>query len=83
MNEPIEVEAQFDRDGTPRPIAFFWRGRRYLITSLGRRWEHEGAQHVLVMAPEGQVYELAYQQSESAWRLLRAPGDFGGKPEPI
>ncbi len=83
MNEPIEVEAQFDRDGTPRPTAFFWRGRRYVIMSLGRRWEHEGAQHMLVMAPVGQVYELAYLQSESAWRLLRAPGDFGGKHEPI
>ncbi len=82
MNEPIEVEARFDRDGTPRPTAFSWRGRRYVITSFGRRWEHKGAQHMLVMAPEGEVYELAYLWGESPWRLLRAPGDFGYKPEP-
>lgn len=82
MNEPIEVEAKFDRYGIPRPVAFSWRGHRYVITSLGRRWAHEGAQHMLVMAPEGEVYELAYLHSESAWRLLRTPGDFGGKPEP-
>ncbi|HEY70398.1 MAG TPA: hypothetical protein G4O08_07435 [Anaerolineae bacterium] len=79
MNEIIEVETRVQSDGTLRPKAFRWRGRRYGITSMGRRWRHEGIEHVLVMAPEGMPFELAYMHADGTWRLLRAPADFGSR----
>ncbi|MGD8813828.1 MAG: DUF6504 family protein [Anaerolineales bacterium] len=77
MNEMIEVETRLRSDGTLQPKAFVWRGRRYAITSLGRRWSHEGIEHMLVMAPEGKPFELAYDPAKGTWRLLRAPAEFG------
>ncbi len=79
MNEIIDVEIRVQSDGTLRPKAFRWRGRRYEIASVGRRWMHEGVEHVLVMAPEGMSFELAYVHADGAWHLLREPGDFGNK----
>lgn len=79
MNEAIAVEASFEDDGSVRPTAFFWQGRRHVITSLGRRWEHAGALHMLVMVSAGSAYELACLPEESGWRLLRIPEDFGDR----
>jgi hypothetical protein len=79
MSEIIDVETRVQADGTLRPKAFHWRARRYEITSLGRRWMHEGEEHMLVMAPEGMPFELAYVHVDGTWHLLRAPGDFGGR----
>ena len=78
MNEIIDVEIRWRADGRLQPKAFSWRGRRYEITSLGRRWRREGIEHMLVMAQEGNPFELAYNPTEGTWRLLRAPVDFGG-----
>ncbi|NIS79931.1 MAG: hypothetical protein GTO14_06940 [Anaerolineales bacterium] len=78
MNEPIAVEARFEVDGTIRPMAFIWQGRRYRITSLGRQWEQDSERRFLVMTSSYRVYEVAYLRQESAWRLRRSPEDFGG-----
>ena len=77
MNEIIDVEIRVQRDDTMRPKAFRWRGRGYEITSVGRRWRREGVEHVLVMAPEGMPFELAYVHADGTWHLLREPSNFG------
>jgi hypothetical protein len=79
MNEIIEVEIHIQANGTQRPKAFLWRERRHEITSIGRRWTLEGVEHMLVMAPEGKPFELAYVPADGTWRILRAPGDFGSR----
>jgi hypothetical protein len=79
MNEIIDVETRLQANGTLRPKAFRWREQRYEITSMGRRWRHEGVDHMLVMAPEGLPFELAYVHADGTWLLLRAPGDFGSR----
>jgi hypothetical protein len=76
MNEVIAVEARFEIDGAIHPLAFSWRGKRYRVVSLGRRWEEGEARHFLVMTPEEQIYELAYLLEESRWILRRTPKDF-------
>lgn len=78
MKEPIAVEARFEADGTIRPKAFLWQGRRYRIASLGRQWEDEDERHFLVMTADNRVYELAFLLQQAAWRLIRRPQDFGG-----
>jgi hypothetical protein len=79
MNEIINVEIRVQADGTLQPKAFRWRERRYEISSIGRRWRHEGGEHMLVMAPEGMPFELAYVHADGTWRLLRTPDDFGSR----
>ena len=76
MNEAIAVEVRLKADGTIRPLAFSWRGKRYRVTSIGRQWEQDGERHFLVMTAGEQVYELAYRQKEGDWRLRRRPQDF-------
>ena len=80
MNEPVDVEARFHPDGRVEPRAFLWRGRRYLVTALGRTWEEGDERRFLVMTPGDQVFELAYRPAEAAWRLRRTPESFGPRP---
>jgi len=76
VNEAIVVDVRFKADGTIRPLAFSWRGKRYRVASLGRQWEQAGERHFLVMTTDEQVYELAYLPKEECWRLRRRPLDF-------
>jgi hypothetical protein len=80
MSKSIPVEARFEPDGTLRPTAFEWKGKRYNIESLGRQWEEHGTQHFLVMVSSHQVFELVYLQGENHWQLKRSPKDFKKHP---
>jgi hypothetical protein len=77
MNDPISVEARFNLDGTLRPIAFEWRGQRFVIASHGRQWEQAGEYHFLVMTQAEQVFELVYLKEEMRWQLKRSPNELG------
>jgi hypothetical protein len=76
VNDPIVVEARFEAEGTLRPVAFEWKGKRFIIVNQGRQWEKNGIQHFLVMTTDDHVFELAYLQGENQWKLLRCPEDF-------
>lgn len=76
MSEAIAVEARFEAEGTLRPIAFEWKGQRFIIESYGRRWEENGTQHFLVMVHGEQVYEITFLHGENQWKLKRTPQDF-------
>ena len=67
--EPIDVIFRVDDQGKIYPLEFFWKERRYKITSTGRRWEEEATLHILVMIADEQVFELVYSQNESCWHL--------------
>jgi hypothetical protein len=69
--EPVEVIARFDLDGVITPVRFAWRQVEYPITSIGRRWDDESGQHILVMVPGDRVFELIYQTSSGMWQLRR------------
>ncbi|MEW6566583.1 MAG: hypothetical protein AB1449_00155 [Chloroflexota bacterium] len=78
MRERISVEVRVQEDGTVRPLAFVWKGRRRKVASLGRRWQAEDGEHFLVRTAEGRVYELAYEEASGDWwlsgtRASRAP----------
>lgn len=70
--EVIEVDARFDTQGKAIPLRMTWKGQTYTFDSIGRRWEDEKGQHILVMIPAGQVYELLFVSGEGRWYLLRA-----------
>lgn len=77
MNDPIAVEAKFDKDGKIYPKRFEWKGLHYSVESVGRQWEEEDITHILVMVVGEAVFELSFNPSTTRWHILRDPGDFG------
>lgn len=75
INEPVDVEVQVQRDGTVRPLAFAWRGRRYPIESWGR--ESARAQQgcdlhcYLVQTAGMESWELCRDKNTAQWTLAR------------
>ncbi len=70
MRERISVEVHVAEDGSLRPLAFAWKGRRRKVAALGRRWAAEDGEHFLVRTSEGQVYELTYDEGSGDWWLV-------------
>jgi hypothetical protein len=73
--EAIEVTARFASDGTIQPIQFKWRKHIYQVEAIGRSWENHNELHILVMAPEEQVFELLFERSEGQWYLRTTGGN--------
>lgn len=69
--EPVEVVVRFDRQGKVLPQSFIWRQQEYMVTSMGRRWQDDQGQHILVMTPDERVNELVYVPGEMRWYLKR------------
>ena len=75
--EPVEVTARFGKDGKIYPERFVWQGKSLRVEGVGRRWEQDGALHILVMAREGQVFELVFRPAAGKWEI-RASGTGAG-----
>jgi hypothetical protein len=46
-----------------------WQGRSYMITDIGRRWNSEDGQHMLVLTSEQQSFELVLAPDGVNWFL--------------
>lgn len=75
INEPVSVEVQVRRDGTVRPLAFSWRGRRYEITSWGREGtvtrDDRMLRCYLVQTAGFESWELCQEIETAQWTLAR------------
>jgi hypothetical protein len=75
VNDPVNVEVQVHRDGKARPLAFFWRGHRYEITSWGREdtVPREGRtwRCILVQTSGFESWELCQDTATGQWTLAR------------
>jgi hypothetical protein len=69
--EPIAVNARFDSQGRAIPQSFLWQEREYLVQSIGRRWDDERGQHILVMYAGGQTAELLFAPAEGGWFMKK------------
>jgi len=70
----IEVQAQIDGQGQVMPRRFTWQGQETRVDAIGRRWQDEDGEHILVMVQPGdRVYELLHGADEKWW-LVRAFG---------
>lgn len=66
----IEVEANPGPDGACFPRSFVYQGQHFQVDSIGRRWQAEDGEHVLVMIqPNDRVFELVY--ARDIWHLKR------------
>jgi hypothetical protein len=75
IHEAVNVEAQLAGDGTLRPQAFTWQGRRYPIETWGRQEsrEEEGRtlRCYLVQTASSQTWELCHDEKRAQWTLTR------------
>ena len=70
--DQIEVTSRINQEGKPMPASFVWTGASYQVDGVGRRWEGENGEHILVMVqPNNQVYELLYEQDGDVWRMVK------------
>ncbi len=72
----LQVEQHVEPGSTPRPVAFIWKGTRWVVNSVGRSWDADGEHHYLLMVQGDRVFELAYSDGAGSWRLVRRPEDF-------
>jgi hypothetical protein len=84
-NDPIEVECAEDQPGMLRPLAFFWRGRRYGVVGLLKYWREAGEawepqrtrdHECFRVEAEGGVYDLRFD------RLAASSGPQPSGPQP-
>jgi len=67
--EPVEVTARWNVEGSVTPLQFVWKGCIYTVESTGRQWNDPAGLHVLVMVPDGTVFELVFQPESLQWFL--------------
>jgi hypothetical protein len=73
--QEIDVTSRFDRKGKIIPVKFELEGKEYLADGVGRRWEDEDGEHILVMAqPNNRVYELLFKSGEGIWWMVKQHG---------
>lgn len=63
----IEVASRQDAAGKWIPLHFRWRDVIYEIKNIGRRWQDERGEHMLVMTYGDEVYELLHQLDGNSW----------------
>lgn len=75
VNEPLNVEGHRTAEGTFRPLAFTWQGRRYSIESWGRESTKENGgttvRCYLVQTAGGETWELCQDKETAQWTLTR------------
>ena len=69
--ERIEITTRFTRDGSLIPIDFRLGEKTIQILNIGRSWESEAGQHILVMDYQENTYHLFFQLSNLSWYLIR------------
>ena len=67
--QKIEVGAHKDIGGSWVPDRFIWDNTIYKILEIGRRWQDEDGEHILVMALGEHVYELILSIDQISWYL--------------
>ena len=73
--QEIEVTSRFDRKGKIMPVKFKLEGKEYRADGVGRRWEDEDGEHILVMVqPNNRVYELLFKSVEGVWWMVKQHG---------
>jgi hypothetical protein len=75
INEPVTVEVRVPPDGTVRPLAFVWRGRRLQIESWGREStetrDGRTLHCYLIQTPGPETWELCQDTETAQWLLAR------------
>jgi hypothetical protein len=71
--EPVDVIAHHDQSGKIYPLTFIRSGSAYKVRDVGRRWNDDAGEHILVMIDKDEVCELLHD-ADGRWFLLPRPG---------
>lgn len=74
--QPLAVEFREQGTNPPQPLAFYWKGERLAIASVGRRWQDSAGEHYLALTYQEKVFELI-RRADGCW-YLRAPQEALG-----
>lgn len=69
--DQLEVTAKFDIKGKITLLYFTWKGSEYLVESTGRQWDASDGKHILVMVPDGRIFEVIYSPTDGRWLMGR------------
>jgi hypothetical protein len=64
-----EVNCYSGYEYVGRPQAFSWQGRRHEVCRVLAEWRSPDGKHYRVLAENGQVFELSYDESQTAWNI--------------
>ena len=76
IDEPVTVEVQLQRDEAVRPLAFHWRGQRFVIESWGR-------EHTTTQDNRLQFFGPHHRTHAHALSLMCAAADDIGKTDQV
>jgi len=68
--ENIYVECYSGYKYADRPEAFVWKGKRYRIKNILKRWREEQDEFFIVEVEEGGKHTISYNEKEDRWSLL-------------
>jgi hypothetical protein len=72
----IEVRTRLDRQGKLVPVDCIFQGKKYQITGVGRRWQAEDGEHLMVMFPRERAVELLHC-SDGSWMFVKDHSNLG------
>lgn len=65
--EQVAVECYSGARYAERPVAFTWRGKRLVVTSVERAWQTPDGPAFTIRTADGRRFELAYTSSNDQW----------------
>jgi PncC family amidohydrolase len=69
--KPIQVNTRRDEQDRLVPTVLVLGGNRHSIIDWGRRWKEGSSEHMLVRTSDGRTHEIAFDEQEAVWRLIR------------
>lgn len=67
-----QVECRSDSEYAQRPIAFYYRKRRFEVGSLLAEWHEPEGKAFRVMTEEMEIFDLFYDQDKDEWEVKQA-----------
>lgn len=78
MDRPVEVRTKQNADGEEYPVSCTLDGQTYQLFGVGRRWQAEDGEHLLVMFPRDRVVELLHCD-DGTWQFVKNHSNLPNK----
>ena len=66
---PTQVWCRAESRYAERPLAFLWQGQRVEVTQILAQWREPAGLGFRVLANNGGLYELRYNEATQTWTL--------------
>jgi hypothetical protein len=66
----VKVESYAGSRAEEYPLRFYLQGRKFKINNIEKRWITPGCRCFKILADDGNVYVIEYNESDSSWELL-------------